>query len=603
MKKLFTLIVVTCLGLSTQAQTTLWSESFDSASAPGYAVTLGGEGLDLNPTYGTTSDYFFRTSGTYFFFTGSSTTMYNGNTGDFFAAQDVDDGGWTGSATPSQLTWTGINIAGYSALNFEGLFASIATAKIDAADYVTVEYSIDGGPWTALLDFRNDGTTSNTEFLEDSNFDGVGDQNNLDSNFMSFNKSIPGIGLTLDLRITASVNAGGEDMAWDEFKVTGVLAAFYQPNINSFTPANGSTDVSITTDLTITLDTATMAGTGMIHLVNNTGGADIDIAASSADVSFNAKTVTVTNLSLDHETDYTVLIDSDAFVLSTGEVSTGIYDITRWNFRTTMAADTVMILNSTFDDCGAVTGYAASFKIHNPEGSKNWRCSIYGHNDSNAVYMNGYSNGGPQTNLDYLVSPAINNGGSALFMSFWQKRRFNGNNDAEVVYSTDYDGISSPETFTWTAIYQDNGSQDTVWNEVQNLDLSAVASSVFYVAFRYTSDSVTNSGAFEWSIDDITMTTDNADAVSNLYTSGLDVDVIGNPVQNGTLKLAMDLPTGMNLQATMSTIMGQEVRNIDFYAPAGQSDKSVDVSGLAPGLYLLQVRGESNGAVLKVMID
>ncbi len=602
MKRIFTLILVTVMGLSAYGQATIWSESFDSTATATYVVTLGVEGSAPVSSFGTISDYFLRVSNPAYLYTGAG--EYYSTTGDFFAAQDLDgyNGSFPGGANPSQLTWSGIPITGFTSMTFEGLFAS-SNSKIDNTDSLVVEYRIDAGPWTTVIAFRNDGTGSNKDFLEDTNLDGIGDGTDLDSNFTSFSKNIFGSGSTLDLRVTVAVDAGGEDIAFDEFKIEGLISLNYHPSINSFTPSNGATDVSVTTDLTMTLDTPTVAGTGMIHLVNNSGGADINVAANSSDVSFSANMVTVTNLNLDFETDYTVLVDSDAFVLSTGEVSSGIYDSTRWNFTTAAASDTLNTLMTTFEDCNLITGSAAEFKIINLEGSKAWRCSIYGRSDSNAVYMNGYANGGPQTNLDYLVSPAIEGSINTSYMHFWQKRRFSGDNTIEVVYSTDYDGAGMPQNFTWTPVYTDNGTIDTNWSLRYNLDLTSLNGSVFYVAFRYTSDSVSNSGAFEWTIDDIMMTRDMYTAVEDINGKNLDAQLIGNPVTDGSIDMDITLESRGAIEMTLSSIMGQVIKTTSIQAPSGTSHQVLDIDDVASGLYILQLRGDDASATFKVMID
>ena len=204
-----------------KAQTTIWTEDFSTSS--NYTVTLGGEGNDGS------SDYFQRTDGS------NIGISYSGNTGYFFAAQDIDDGGWTGSASPSQLTWSNIDISGYDNLTFSGLFASAATNKIDNNDYVIIEYQIDGGGWNKILEFENDGATYNTQFYEDTDFDGVGDGTDLTSTFQSFTKSISATGSSLDLRITVAVNAGGEDFAFDEFKIEGDAVSCSSPSTQANT--------------------------------------------------------------------------------------------------------------------------------------------------------------------------------------------------------------------------------------------------------------------------------------------------------------------------------------------------------------------------------
>ncbi|MEA3286914.1 MAG: T9SS type A sorting domain-containing protein [Candidatus Marinimicrobia bacterium] len=189
---------------------TIWTEDFSAGSK--YSVTLGGEGHDGS------SDYFIRTDDDTGHNIGPS---YTGTAGFFFAGQDIDDGGWTGSANPSQLTWSGINIDGVTSLGFEGKFASIATDKIDNADYLLVEYRIDNGSWVNLIAFENDGTQYNTYFLEDTDFNGDGEGSQLGSAMQNFTKSITSTGSSLDLRFTAAIGSEGEDCAIEDFLITG----------------------------------------------------------------------------------------------------------------------------------------------------------------------------------------------------------------------------------------------------------------------------------------------------------------------------------------------------------------------------------------------
>ncbi len=591
-KKILNLLALLVFAISANAQTTIWSESFDSSATASYAVTLGGEGSKYNTTYNTTSDYFFRTSGTYFYLGSGVAQAYYGATGDFFAAQDIDDGAWTGSANPSQLTWTGISIAGYSGITFESMFASVNDAKIDDQDSVLVEYRIDGGNWVSLLAFRNDGSTYNTSFMEDTNLDGIGDMNDLDSNMMSFTKNIVGAGNLLDLRVTVAVNAGGEDVAFDEFKIKGSLSTTYNPTINSFTPSDGSTDVSISTDLTMTLDTMVQAGAGMIHLMNITDNTSMDIAANSGDVSYSGKMVTVSNLTLDYSSDYTVLVDSNAFELSTGEVSSGIYDNTRWNFSTAAKVDTVSRLTTSFEDCGP------DWKMISVVGAKEWRCSIYGNGDSSAMYMNGYS-GGPQANVDYLISPPILNDPGVTFIEYYEKRRFSGNNTIRVAWSEDYDGGANPENFTWTDLYTNTGSLDTNWTSSHLLFTPLSSGQYGYFAFIYESDT-TNSGVYEWTIDDVEI--DIATSIKDVENT-LNASVRANPITNGSIVLDLNLSDASEVEAAVYNTLGQKVLAENFSVPAVETSHSLDVSTLSEGMYILYLHSEQGTAGYKVLIQ
>ncbi len=586
---LFALLLIT---FSSQAQTTLWSESFDSTAAANYTVTQGGEGLKINTTYNTTSDYFFRTSGGYFYMGSGVAQNYSGNVGNFFAAQDIDGGTWSGAASPSQLTWTGINISGYSNLSFEGLFGSINDGKIDASDSVLVEYQINGAGWLALLALRNDGTTYNTGFLQDANMDGIGEINNLDSAMMMLSASIPGAGSSLDLRITVAVDAGGEDVAFDEFKIKGSMATSYQPSILSFTPADASTGVSITTDLVMTLDTAVQAGSGMIHIYNNTNNSTTDIAANSADVSFSGHMVTLSNLLLDYASDYTILVDSSALALSTGEMTSGIYDSTRWNFTTAAKIDTVDPGNgyaSSFENC------ALDWKKISTNGAKEWKCSYYGRTDSSAMYMNGYASGSAQANEDYLISPPVKNSAAYTEIKYWQKRRFTGDNTIRLAWSDDYDGGSNPENFTWTDLMTDNGSIDTNWTD-QAYSTPQSSGSYGYFAFIYESD--TTNSVFEWTVDDIVIW--NPESIRSFYKQ-LNASLRTNPSQNGIAIVDLVLESAGDLNIAIYNTLGQKMLEKNEYT-AAQESLSIDVSELPDGMYLLHLQIDEGAATLKLNI-
>ncbi len=237
------LLLVLVLGqMNVWGQTTIFTEDFDDNSQ--YSVTLGGEGNDG------ISDYFQRTDGT------NINKSYTDKTGTyFFAGQDIDDGGWTGSASPSQLTWSSINISGFSSIQFKGYFASTASAKIDNSDYVHIVYRIDGGAWTNLIWFENDGATYNTAFLEDTDFDGNGDGTQLTGTFTQFTKSIATVGSVLDFQFTASVNSGDEDIAIDYFQLVGTPTGGNLPPsitniINSPTIPGSAETVSVSADVT-----------------------------------------------------------------------------------------------------------------------------------------------------------------------------------------------------------------------------------------------------------------------------------------------------------------------------------------------------------------
>ncbi|MCF8331659.1 MAG: hypothetical protein K9H84_04325 [Bacteroidales bacterium] len=204
-------VVMLTTGSKTIAQSMFWNEDFSTGTQ--YSVTLGAEGNDG------ISDYFQRTDGT------NIDKSYANISGYFFAGQDIDDTGWSGSGSPSQLTWSGIDISGKTNLQFSGMFGEVldGTGDIDNNDYLYLEYRIDSGSWDTLIAFRNDGSQYNTNFMEDTDLDGIGDGMLITNDTLnSFTKSVSGTGSLLDMRFTAAINSGDEDFAIDEFELSGV---------------------------------------------------------------------------------------------------------------------------------------------------------------------------------------------------------------------------------------------------------------------------------------------------------------------------------------------------------------------------------------------
>ena len=223
-------------------QTILYTESFSNTND--LTINNGAFGND-GP-----SDYFDVTDGS------SIGIFYTANVGSFFAAQDIDDSGWYNSSNPSQFEIQSIDILGYTNLEFSGLFASSANNKADQDDYLLIEYQVDSGGWNNLIAFENDGSPYNSNLGEDTNFDGNSNASNLSSTLTKHIKSITETGSSLDLRITFSLNAGGENAAIDEFIINGTLANVNDTSTEIFEPFSQITSTTITAANTTTSSTA-----------------------------------------------------------------------------------------------------------------------------------------------------------------------------------------------------------------------------------------------------------------------------------------------------------------------------------------------------------
>ena len=285
MRRLLRIFALSLIGLLAgtswaTAQTQAFVEEFNDTSQ--FAVVQGSLGQDGD------DNYFLLAQNA----SPAIDKSYAGADGSFLAAQDTDDPDVGPSpAAPVQIAWTGIDITGLSNLVFNGAFAEVLDDEgdIDASDFLLLEYQIDGGGYQPLLAFENDGSGSNTTFLEDTDFDGTGDGASItssDGTMTTFTKGIPGTGASLDLRFTAHVNAGDEDVAIDDFTVVGASGPV-PPSVQfAATGATVSEDAG----------TATVA----VELTNPDGSAvSVDVvldAGSSADASdlggYTTQTVT-----------------------------------------------------------------------------------------------------------------------------------------------------------------------------------------------------------------------------------------------------------------------------------------------------------------------
>jgi len=114
--------------------------------------------------------------------------------------------------TELQIEWTGIPIAGYSELQFRGLFAASASLE-PGEDYLILEYKINGlGNYATGLELKR------TSGEGPWSVNGAG-QIVIDKTFQTVSFAIDGTGNTLDLRMRVSVDDQGDEWAVDRFEL------------------------------------------------------------------------------------------------------------------------------------------------------------------------------------------------------------------------------------------------------------------------------------------------------------------------------------------------------------------------------------------------
>ncbi len=119
-----------------------------------------------------------------------------------------------------------------------------------------------------------------------------------------------------------------------------------------------------------------------------------------------------------------------------------------------------------------------------------------------AVLMNGYSDSG--ASKDWLISPKLrlDTFDKLPLLSFYSRKFFPGP-ALKLMVSTNYDGVSSPETATWTEIDGNFPTTTESYVQSQYIDLSAFKTSQTYLAWVYETAIGGGTGnAAEWSFDD-----------------------------------------------------------------------------------------------------
>lgn len=109
----------------------------------------------------------------------------------------------------------------------------------------------------------------------------------------------------------------------------------------------------------------------------------------------------------------------------------------------------------------------------------------------------------------WLISPVLDLSNSATpSVSFRNVVRYGTIPQLQVMVSTDYDGVSNPNTATWTdltslAVWDTDISSWNTWTSSGDLDLTSYISPTTYVAFKHVG--INASGVGTWEIDDISI--------------------------------------------------------------------------------------------------
>ncbi|MEO6813629.1 MAG: choice-of-anchor J domain-containing protein [Ginsengibacter sp.] len=187
-----------------------------------------------------------------------------------------------------------------------------------------------------------------------------------------------------------------------------------------------------------------------------------------------------------------------------------------------------------FDNCATLGVPGSGFTPYSVTGAQKWACSSFGLNTTKGVDINGYS-GGAQENEDWLISPPLNVSSLDLpVLRFWSKGEFTGPS-LQLLASTNYDGISDPNTATWTDLQANFPALNATWTMTDGIDLSAYKGSPVYIAFKYLSSE--ELGAARWTIDDVDVT--NRTQLLSTYPSLLNFDEVASGSHSNGLQFSV----------------------------------------------------------------
>jgi len=559
----FTLLFL-LISLSIAGHSQFWTEDF---SSPSYEVILGGEGSDGD------DNYFMTTDGS------DIDKSYDGVNGNFFAGQDLDDGGWDGSASPSQIQWSDIDISGQTNIQFTGSFAETYDdpGDIDNLDSLLLQYRIDGGEWQNLIAFRNDGSQYNTDFLEDTDFDGIGDGTSITSEsgaMVSFTKTISETGSTIDLLFTAQVDAGDEDFAIDGFQ----LSASGGNALPSITNIEYSPEI-ITSSDPVSVSAEVSDSDGTLTAVELYWGTTSGNLTNTINMSATRATYTTDNPIPAQPDETTVYFEVYAQDNEGGETTSS-----EMSYTVTDPASTTLPYNQYFDsDLGEIYTYSVSGD------SKEWIWSQ--ESDNGFAEMNGYNSG--ETEIDWLILPSIYfdgfNNYEIYFTTWYNYGGDDENNFLKFYYSTDYEGLGDPSEATWTELDFNHPSEPENWQLATVIPTDNIEGQTYLgFKYRYEPDMYR-----QWKIDNIEI--DIFTGREEIRKSENTISVHPNP-SNGTFTI-----TSENLneaEVIIYSMMGDKV----YESTMTNHSKSVDLTNRSKGVYMVQISTKNRGVFTKKMI-
>jgi hypothetical protein len=514
----------------------------------------------------------------------ATTADQNASTDRALGIRQVSASGWDKKDSLVSVSFNIANTTGLAGFNLQFNIMSLHTGAKRYNNWI-VQYGFGATPSS----FTTVSTTPSTLTI-DSNFTNTAVS-------VNFGTALDNQNQLVWIRIMPSDTTMGSGtrplVGIDNYNLTWTgIAVNNTPQITALNPSNNAINVPITTSsLTATFDKNITIGTGNVTVYNLTDVTSQVIAAGACNVS--GMTVTIPGVNLLAGKTYAVQYDSTCFRWTTYN-GVGIYNNSTWTFSTVAPINPpVNSLNETFTGCLAPA--LGSFTQTSELGSaQTWRCSTFGHNDANAVSMNGGIT--LADNTDWLISPTMNV--SAMtnpMLSFWAKRRFNnGVTTKEVYISSNYSGDVTTATWSPLTVTGFAAIDTTGWKAFNNTSLMSYKANNFTFAFKYTATAANPSD--ELTIDDVTIT-DGPVSTSSVQLENMNVAVLGT-ANDGVLTIAIDSKSTSNYAVRIMDVLGNTIYNGAIQASIGKNKYSIQLPAVSNGVYIMTIgNATSRGSV------
>jgi len=189
------------------------------------------------------------------------------------------------------------------------------------------------------------------------------------------------------------------------------------------------------------------------------------------------------------------------------------------------------------------------------QGDNEWdRDNTYGIGNTPCASATGYISGSTppeyEDSDDWLISPAMNfDEYDNEKIEFQNAMNYTGP-DLQLKVSTDYDGGGNPLTATWTEVSYSQSGGGFAWTFSEQVDLSSFNGTDVYVAFHFTSTTVSSA---TWEVDDIVITGEQEATIEpepTAYPTDFDADAAAtNIVISWTDATGAQLPTAYIIYA------------------------------------------------------